>query len=412
MKIGYACISLGSGYKTTRRLTLKNFSKQNFRDTALLNLIDFKKILQYNIDNNLFIFRISSDIIPFASHTINNFQWWNSFENELKDIGDFIKSHNIRVSMHPGQYTVLNSPKENVVQNSIKDIEYHTKFLDSLQLDYSHKLILHIGGIYGNKPEALKRFINNFSRLSLSAQKRLTIENDDKLFTLEDVIYVSNKIKIPVIFDNLHHKCNPSLENKNIIDILNIVEKTWSREDGAVKIHYSQQNSNKRTGAHSTYINLKSFMNFYHSIEDFDIDIMLEVKDKDISAIKCSNTIFSNNDLDLIKSQFENYKYTIKEKSYYMYSNIENQISKTICFYDFYNIIDSLLANPYDSLSTRKVLNEIIYLFYDIASSRDKNYLEKLSIENTDYSKIKEKLSRLSTKYNIKSLLSSYYFYY
>lgn len=412
MKIGYACISLASGHKTTRRLTLKKFSKDNFINTTLLNLIDLKKILQYNIENSLFMFRISSDIIPLASHSINNLEWWRLFENELTNIGDLIKTSNLRVSMHPGQYTVLNSSKENVVQHSIDDIEYHTKFLDSLQLNYSHKIILHIGGVYGNKKEATQRFINNFRKLSLSAQKRLAIENDDKLFTLEDVIYISNKIKIPVIFDNLHHQCNPSLEDKNISEILGIVENSWGKDDGAMKVHYSQENPLKRVGAHSSYIILKPFMDFYQSIRNFNLDIMLEVKDKDISAIKCTNTLFFNNNLHLIESQLKKYKYTIEEKNYYIYLDIKEKVSKGISFYDYYNIIDKVLALSVDSLSIKKTLDEIIDLIYDKASSRDKNALDKLSLCNIEYMKIKKRLFRLSTKYNIKDLLDSYYFYY
>jgi len=98
------------------------------------------------------------------------------------------RNPNIRGSMHPGQYTVLNSPNEEVVEKSIMDLEYHCKFLDSLGVDYSNKIILHVGGVYGDKISAMERFKHNFNRLSNSLKKRLVIENDDKSYTIEDVL--------------------------------------------------------------------------------------------------------------------------------------------------------------------------------------------------------------------------------
>ena len=293
MKIGYACIPLTTKARTNRRLLLKNYSEDKLKILIEQNLNDLKAILVHNLKNNIYMFRISSDIIPLASHEINTFAWEIYYKEKLKDIGVFTKANHIRLSMHPGQYTVLNSPSGEVVLRAIKDLEYHCKFLDSLGIDYTNKIILHIGGVYGDKPSAKERFINNFQALNPSIKKRLAIENDEKSFSLDDVLEISKVINIPVIFDNLHNACYGD-NSYSINEIYNKVSATWKAEDGNIKVHYSQQAEGKQKGSHSDTIDTDAFLDYYNKVKEFDPDIMLEVKDKDISAIKC---------IELLRSQ-------------------------------------------------------------------------------------------------------------
>ena len=306
MKIGYACIPLTTNARTNRRLTLKNFSEKMFLEVLEQNLIDLRRILENNEKYNIKLFRISSDIVPLGSHSINEIPWHKHFQNELNEIGEYIKKCGMRVSMHPGQYTVLNAEKEEIVVKAIKDLEYHARFLDSLGVDSSNKIILHIGGGYGDKSAAINRFIENFKRLSPSVKNRLVIENDGKIFNIEDVLFVSRQINIPVIFDNLHHECNHEIEMP-IKEIMNKVAKTWQEKDGHIKVHYSQQNLHKQIGAHSNTIIVKNFLEYYEEVKEFNLDIMLEVKDKDVSAIKC-NLIINNMNK---KSKPYNYRKTV-----------------------------------------------------------------------------------------------------
>mgnify|MGYP001586874762 FL=1 len=97
MKIGYACIPMILNYRTNRSFVLKNFSYERFYNCVKENLQDLYKILEQNVKNNIYFFRISSDIIPFASHDVNDIKWWEIFKDELCDIGNFIKENNIRV---------------------------------------------------------------------------------------------------------------------------------------------------------------------------------------------------------------------------------------------------------------------------------------------------------------------------
>lgn len=245
MKIGYACIPMTLNYGTTRGFILKNFNYERFYNCVKENLEDLHKILKENIKNHIYFFRISSDIIPFASHKINDIKWWEIFEKELTYIGSYIKDNDVRVSMHAGHYTVLNSPSQEVVVKSVGDIEYHAKFLDSLGLNYTHKIVLHVGGVYNSKSEAINRFKRNFEKLSVSAKKRLILENDEKMYSIEDVLNLCNDINIPAVFDNLHHKFNPSLDD-DLEKILKKVISTWKPEDGIPKIHYSDEDFFKK----------------------------------------------------------------------------------------------------------------------------------------------------------------------
>ena len=283
--IGYACITMGikDNFKTIR--------KNNITTEKLYNLIEhnlnlLEKQIDYNNENNIRMFRVSSDIIPFASSALNTLEWDKTFKNKLNNIGKKIKQYNIRVSMHPGQYTVLNSPNSIVVENSIKDLEYHAKLLNSLDTLKSSKIIIHIGGVYKDKKESKKRFIENYNNLSKEIRDRIVIENDDKSYNIKDILEISLETNIPVVFDNLHNRIN-SYDNNSDYYWIKEASKTWKKEDGIQKIHYSQQAANKRKGSHSETINLEEFNQFISDLNDVKIDIMLEVKDKDISAIKC-----------------------------------------------------------------------------------------------------------------------------
>lgn len=291
MSIGYACLTVGVENTKMSSCILKNASSEHLRKLILANLCALQNITQYNKKNNIRLFRISSDIIPFGSHPRNQILWWKEFREELAQVGNEIKEANIRVSMHPGQYTVLNSPDSNVVERAVMDLEYHDRFLTALGMGDSSKMILHVGGAYGDKKNSIKRFITNYEKLSKEIKKRLVIENDERIYNIEEVLSISNQIDIPVVFDNLHHQIHPPTKSKSISDWILECSKSWSDQDGIQKVHYSQQKPGAKPGSHSDTIELVDFMNYYNELSDPNIDIMLEVKDKNLSAVKCINEV-------------------------------------------------------------------------------------------------------------------------
>ena len=310
MKIGYPCINTSVPRNTTSTFRLASYSESRMIQTIKDNLIHLNQILEYNVKNDLLFFRISSDLIPFASHPICKFAWHKFFQYELQQIGDYIKKYDIRISMHPDQFVVLNSPNEKTVQNSIHELKYHCKLLDAMCLDETAKVQIHVGGVYGNKSKAMDRFIkkynNNTQLIDHAIKKRLVIENDDHLYNLKDCICISQQTGIPVVFDRFHHECFGSNNNNNKRELQtedstlpNIVQKafiTWKiNKDGLPMVDYSSQDMgtindhNKmmaRRGKHTLTIDPMSFEKFLKETESLDFDIMLEIKDKEKSALK------------------------------------------------------------------------------------------------------------------------------
>lgn len=390
---------------------LKNFNEDIFDECVSSNLKDLMGILQWNFQNDIYMFRISSDIIPFGSHSINNIKWWRTFKEELSECGKFIKTNDIRVSMHPGQYTVLNSPREEVVEKSIADLEYHCRFLDAMEVDYKNKIVLHVGGVYGNKLSAMEIFKSNFNRLSGSLKKRLVIENDDKSYTIEEVLGICKELGIPAVFDNLHHKLNPcSLEWEYIISR---VKSTWKAEDGLVKFHYSDQDMEKKGGAHSKSVITKNFLSYMESIKDLDADIMLEVKDKEISAIKCICALRENLGVSIRTAQWAKYKYCLMEKNYSYYKKCSSLINSKMPMSEVYIYIDECLNSSFNEGSFVNAAQHVYGYVKDKVTLKEKgNFMELLKNPDENKIKIKSLLQKLCKKYKVEYINNSYYFIY
>jgi len=291
MRIGYACLLVGVEGTTIRTCRLVAATQERMASLVSQNLDTLNRILHYNHANHIHMFRISSDVIPFGSNKAVSFSWQTLYAEELQTLGEKAKQSDIRLSMHPGQYTVLNSPHAHVVENAIRDLEYHCDFLEAMGMDASNKIILHIGGIYGDKPAAIERFNRHYISLDDRIKQHLVIENDDTCYNIEDVLAIGVDLKIPVVFDNLHHALNPASVSCSPSEWIAACAKTWCNKDGTQKIHYSQQAQGKRAGSHSETTDLPTFLRFHKTLPTIDLDIMLEVKDKNVSALKCIQAI-------------------------------------------------------------------------------------------------------------------------
>jgi len=284
MKIGYPCINRGIGCTANSTFRLASYSEERLVQKVDNNLDCLFKILQYNVQKGLFFFRISSDLVPFASHPVCTFDWADHFSRQLKKIGSFIKKHNLRISMHPDQFVVINSLKDDVVERSVWELEYHCTVLDKMALDSTAKIQIHLGGVYGDKRSAMDRFIERYSSLSKSLKSRLVIENDDRSYSLEDCLSVHEKISIPIIFDAFHHQC---LNNgETLRQGLQLSASTWQESDGIPMVDYSSQQRGQRPGSHAKTLNRAIFKKFLHETRGLDFDLMLEIKDKETSAFK------------------------------------------------------------------------------------------------------------------------------
>jgi UV DNA damage endonuclease len=294
MKIGYPCINNSISRNSPSTFRLASYSDSRLVQTIEGNLIHLDQILKYNVKNNILFFRISSDLIPFASHPICELNWCRNFQSEFEQIGDFVKKHNIRISMHPDQFVILNSPNRKIVENSINELKYHCRVLDAMCLDKTAKVQIHVGGVYENKQEAIDRFVRtlNISKfVDGSIKKRLVIENDDHLYSLKDCLNINQETSIPIVFDSFHHELLNNEEPMRIA--LEKAMSTWKMSrDGFPIVDYSSQNSVKgkenkiRKGKHAEKIDLTLFKKFLEETQNLDFDIMLELKDKEKSALK------------------------------------------------------------------------------------------------------------------------------
>jgi len=295
MNLGYACINMtlsGQNPKITTNRTMikRTFEKKGISyasELGLLNSKDLMDILKWNVNNGIKLFRLSSQFFPWASeYKLEDLPDFDTISFNLKRAGDFARKNGIRLTSHPGPFNVLTSPRENVIQNTITDLELHGKIFDLIGLQKNHynKINIHCNGVYGDKKSAMDRFISNFKRLSDSVKSRLTVENDDKgtMYSVKDLMYLHEKIGIPIVFDYHHHKFNNGgLSEKEALDL---AISTWP--DGIKPIvHYSEskalhENNDKlKPQAHSDYID------YLPITYGKDVDIMVESKKKELAIL-------------------------------------------------------------------------------------------------------------------------------
>lgn len=284
MKIGYPCINRTLLCTATKTFRLASYSESLLCKTIENNLDCLQDILAFNVAHNILFFRISSDLIPFASHPICSFNWQKHFKETLTDIGMFICAHNVRISMHPDQFIVLNSPRVDVVKRSVRELAYHVEVLDAMGLDDSAKLQLHIGGVYGNKKRSMQRFIKKYQKLDITILTHLVIENDDRRYTISDCLDIHDKTGVPVLIDTFHHALKNNGEQ--LKDLLKCAVSTWELSDGIPMMDYSSQELGMRPGQHAKTLDSTHFLEILAQIRPFDFDIMLEIKDKERSALK------------------------------------------------------------------------------------------------------------------------------
>ena len=284
MKIGYPCINWTIGCKGAKTFRLKSYSEPRLIDTVTNNLGCLSDMLTFNVNHNILFFRITSDLVPFASHPICQFDWLKYFKDQLASIGTFIKSNDIRISMHPGQYTLLNSPDPGILSRTIKELRYHADVLDALDLDVSAKVQMHVGGVYGDKNESLRRFIQRYRDLDEVFKRRLVIENDDRNYTVHDCMRIYADTGVPILFDVFHHELNHS--GSSSANTLAEIAKTWQEHDGIPMVDYSYHRSGGSKVSHTKSIDSSHFESFLATTQPYDVDIMLEIKDKEASALK------------------------------------------------------------------------------------------------------------------------------
>lgn len=247
--------------------------------------------LEFCRDHGIGCFRVNSQILPLKTHPTSGYEVEelpNSDEivQQFKACGQFVKQHQLRTCFHPDQFVVLNSQRPEVVESSLRELEYQTQVAEWIGADV---LNIHGGGAYGNKRRALDDFARNFDRLSDSAKKLLTVENDDKIFTPSDLLPICKAIGVPLVYDVHHHRCHP--DDLSIEEATQRALATWNREP---LFHISSPIEGwdgPKPERHHDYIDVNDFPECWRGPT---ITVEVEAKAKELAVEKLRQELAAN----------------------------------------------------------------------------------------------------------------------
>jgi len=290
MKLGYACINMTLASQkpkitTNRGMIRKTFDSKGLgyvSELALNNIRDLIEVIKWNHKNNIHFYRMSSDMFPWMSeYEFTDLPDYNKIKTLLAGVGELSNKYNQRLSFHPGPFNVLCSPKQDVVDKTVRELNKHSQIMDMMGLSTTpyNKINIHVGGVYGDKESALQRWCDNFHLLDDNTKSRLTIENDDKTsaYTVSDLMFIHENTGIPIVFDYHHHSCHP--DGMSHRDALTLAVSTWPK-DITPAVHVSEPRDDKNPRAHHDYI--KNEVDTF----GFEIDIMMEAKAKELALLE------------------------------------------------------------------------------------------------------------------------------
>lgn len=286
--LGYVGSPLGIHAPIDRTVRLANATRARLTSLIAENLDNLATVLRYDAAHGIRFHRMSSQIIPFASHLgVDLPDWPRAFAPRLRAIGDFVRANGMRVSMHPGRFTLLNARDRSVREAAMRELRYHVVLLETMGLGLEHKVVLHVGGVYGDRAGAIARFVQVMSAIDEAWRGRLAVENDERSYGVEDVLLVASAAGIPAVFDWLHYRSHPRDRCTAVEESIARCFGTWTRRDGPPKAHFSGQARGARPGAHSDWADPGEFRSFLAVCPlDVDFDCMLECKRKDLALLR------------------------------------------------------------------------------------------------------------------------------
>tara|TARA_B100001778_G_C18557387_1_gene616065 strand:- start:16 stop:990 length:975 start_codon:yes stop_codon:yes gene_type:complete len=260
------------------------------KSLIIQNLKDVVEMMKWNEKNGVKVFRLSSELFPHKSNPKVEEYSFDFAKELLWEIGELSRKYNQRLTFHPGQYNVVGTPNDRSFKHTIRDLKYHADVLDLMGMDQNSVMVVHGGGVYGNKTQTLDRWCHQFQELPDNVRKRLVLENCEKCFSIDDCLYVSERVNIPVVFDTHHFECynkmHPDETLKYPEEYIPEILETWARRGIKPKFHVSEQGAG-RIGHHSDYIEeIPTYLLEIPSKYGVDIDIMIEAKMKEQAIFK------------------------------------------------------------------------------------------------------------------------------
>ncbi|OEH93062.1 UV DNA damage repair endonuclease UvsE [Bacillus solimangrovi] len=310
VRMGYVAMSVHlQNCSPSQTMTHARFKKLFDRDAAIRkleriarsNVTNCLRLLKHNIAHDIAFFRLSSKLIPLANHM--DLKGWNyikSIKKELNDIESFLAKYKMRIDFHPDHFVLLNSKKVDILNQSIITLKMHRNLLTGMGIHPKHRCVLHVGGAYDDRDKALEQFIYNWGFVPVDLQEMIMLENDDKSFTMNDTLYLCEKLAIPIVFDYHHHLAHN--DNHNWQEHWDRVVSTWDNSPLPIKMHISSPRSSDDFRAHADYIDAKMFLKFLREINGSVsiIDCMIEAKKKDDALFRLMKQLKHEDDVEII----------------------------------------------------------------------------------------------------------------
>ncbi|HEX2092785.1 MAG TPA: UV DNA damage repair endonuclease UvsE [Longimicrobiaceae bacterium] len=292
---------LGFAVKVVGRPDLKSNDARRWQSGPHLSVsIGYlRRILDYLDEVDIRMYRISSDFVPYATHPdMPQFHGQiGECAAELAEVGRTARERGIRLSLHPSQYVLLSAVDPAITEKGIADVDSQAALLDAMEQGPEAVVVIHLGGAYGDKDAALARFAESYPRLSEGGRRRLVIENDETLYTVEDCLRVHEATGVPVVFDHQHHLLNPG--SLSLGEAARRALATWPA-GVTPKVHFSSPRLDSRMvtrgkreveappllSQHADYVHPWEFAGFLKEMGDTEFDVMLEAKMKDAALLK------------------------------------------------------------------------------------------------------------------------------
>lgn len=310
VRLGYVAMSMElKNASPSKTMTFAQFQKMEDREAAirkleriaLTNLHNTLRLLKHNVASDIHFYRLTSRLIPLANHEeLLDWNYLKPLRKNLREIGDFAREHGIRIDFHPDHFVLINSPQQEILKNSVRTLKLHYLLLKAMGLDPIHRCVMHVGGNYKETELSLERFVTNWMEVPAKIQKMIMLENDDTSFTLEDTLYLCEKLGVPLVFDYHHHLAHH--RNPNWAIHWEQVVQTWKHSPLPIKMHISSPKSKEAFRHHSDYVDIEMFFTFLKEIKGSvpQIDCMIEAKQKDAALFKLIEEIKTRNDVELI----------------------------------------------------------------------------------------------------------------
>lgn len=280
--------------KIIKRIIVRD-GMDELKRRILLNLQDLIKMILWNEENGIKVFRLSSELFPHKSNKEfieYDFEFAKSY---LKEIGELSRSLNQRLTFHPGQYNVLGTPFNDKLKKTIDDLTYHAEVLELMGMGKDSVIVIHGGGLYGNKELTKHRWCDNYNTLEANVRDRVVLENCERMFSIKDCLDISNECGVPIVFDTHHFECYKLLQPKEEFEspeyYIPLILETWKKKNIKPKFHVSEQKPcdvrEYRCGCHSDYIEtIPKYLLEIPDKYDTHIDIIIEAKKKELAIFK------------------------------------------------------------------------------------------------------------------------------